>query len=322
MTEILIYSTETIEFLAKELQNGELVAIPTETVYGLAGNAYDNEVVKKIYLAKNRPSQNPLIAHYHDIAQAQQDVLFTEEALNVAAYYWPGPLTLVLSKNFKCKISNIATCGLATAAIRVPNHPYSLELLKRIDFPLVAPSANISGSLSPVNAEQVYKSLKGKIKWILDGGKAIQGLESTIINMSSSTAIILRPGIVTAEDIYDTTKIAVEYGAEKTQIAIAPGMNFPHYAPKCPLRLSTNNPKPGEALLAFGPANIPEGFSYVLNLSESADLKEAASNLFAHLHTLEDMGVSSIAVMPIPHTGIGTAINEKLIKAAEAKNNC
>ncbi|HUT51518.1 MAG TPA: L-threonylcarbamoyladenylate synthase [Alphaproteobacteria bacterium] len=314
---------ENILEAAGLLRAGALVAFPTETVYGLGGDATDDAAVAAIFEAKGRPSFNPLIIHLSSREAAETVAAFDERARAVAARHWPGPLTLVLPRARDCPVSLLAGAGLETIAVRVPGHPVAHALLNAVGRPVAAPSANRSGAVSPTRAEHVAAELGDAVALILDGGPCPVGIESTVLDLSGETACLLRPGAVTAEDI-GTEVGALEIGDvsegvrardDGAQILRAPGQLASHYAPKAPLRLGCADPRPGEALLAFG-ADVPDGFARVLNLSGTGDLTEAAANLFAHLHTLDEAGVSGIATMPIPEVGLGRAINDRLRRAA------
>ena len=319
MSKILTASEENLAKLAELLVRGEVVAFPTETVYGLGADASNEEAVAKIYAIKNRPSFNPLISHYSSADKAWLDVAPNELAFKLAEKFWPGPLTFILPKAKRTRISSLATAGLDCAAVRVPAHPIAMKLLEKLDIPIVAPSANPSTKLSPVSAEHVMNSLGSKLEWILDGRESEVGIESTVIDLTTDTPVILRAGIITEEEIFS---VIGRHCEERSDEAIplsrikSPGMMDRHYSPNVKLRLTTNNPQPNEALLAFGSENIPQGFSLVKNLSPEANLQEAASNLFKYLHELDAMNVSGIAVMPIPNEGIGIAINDRLRRAA------
>ncbi len=315
---ILPAETANISTMAKQLQAGDIAAIPTETVYGLAGDATNPAAVARIYTAKQRPARNPLIIHYASIDAMREDVYITPLAEKLAQAFWPGPLTLVLPQTPTCRISDLATAGLDTLAVRVPAHPVTQALLTACQRPLAAPSANRSGQLSPVSATQVAASLGDRIGFILDGGPCERGIESTILDVSGDIPHILRPGSIT-EAMLTFVIGPVQYGqAGVVDAPKAPGMLYRHYAPACPLRLSVDKPIPGETLIAFGPGPIPEGFASVLNLSPQGDLNEAAQHLFDYLYQCEQSGATRIAVMPIPSEGVGVAINERLHKAAEA----
>lgn len=319
MTQILQPTERDIKLVAEKLRRGEVVAVPTETVYGLAGDATNAHAVERIFFIKKRPPKNPLISHYLDAKAVQQDGVMNGAAQKLAQAFWPGPLTLVLPKSRECRIAKIVSDGLSTIAVRVPAHPVMRKVLAEAGRPLAAPSANPSGRLSPVSAMHVKQDLEGKIAFVLDGGQCEVGLESTIVDVSGKEPVILRAGTITVEDIEAKTglKLAVYQGDSKGAPK-APGMAFRHYAPRCPLRLTTDNPIEGEGLLTFDNAPVPKGFATMLNLSPSGDLEEAAANLFRYLHQLEEQGVSRIAVAEIPNVGIGIAINERLRKAAES----
>lgn len=305
---------QNIQKVSRELLCGEVVSIPTETVYGLAADSTNADAIKKIYRIKNRPEINPLIAHFFSLEQIEQQVEINTTVEKLAAKFWPGPLTIVLKKKTNCQIDNLATAGLATVAVRIPVHPVTLKLLELVEIPLVAPSANPSGRLSCVTAEQVQKLLGNKINWVLDGGQCQIGLESTVIDLSEGQPSLLRYGAISVYQLENICgKILLP---EKNQSIKSPGMLLKHYAPKCPIRLSFDNPRVNEALIAFG-CSIPDlPFARIVNLSEKGDLEEAASRLFSVLHDLEESGVDSIAVMPIPEEGIGKAINDRLSRAA------
>ncbi len=331
MSKLLTASEENLAKLAKLLSQGEVVAFPTETVYGLGADASNEEAVAKIYAIKNRPSFNPLISHYSSAEKAWKDVIPNELAYKLAEKFWPGPLTMILPKSKNSRISSLATAGLDCAAVRVPAHPVAMGLLEKLDIPVVAPSANPSTKLSPVSAEHVLNSLGKKLDYILDGGECEVGLESTVIDLTMDTPVILRAGVITEEEIIAV--ILSPHGGRKDPDCKTPGSSRPlapqdgnslkspgmmekHYSPNVRLRLTTNNPQPNEALLAFGSENIPQGFSFIKNLSPGGNLQEAAANLFKYLHELDAMNVSGIAVMSIPDEGIGVAINDRLRRAA------
>lgn len=298
---------------AERLRAGALVAFPTETVYGLGGDATDDRAVAAIFEAKRRPSFNPLIVHLPSLAKALAVAAFDARARSVAAKFWPGPLTLVLPRAADCPVSLLASAGLETIAVRVPGHPVAHALLNAADRPIAAPSANRSGAVSPTRAEHVAAELGDAVAMILDGGACPVGIESTVLDLSGGTPKLLRPGAVTAEAI-EAEIGPLSYGDGGDGVR-APGQLESHYAPKTPLRLGCASPRPGEALLAFGDPE-PEGFARTLNLSPRADLTEAAANLFAHLHALDAAGASGIATMPVPDEGLGRAINDRLRRAA------
>ena len=298
------------------LERGELVAFPTETVYGLGADAANDAAVSKIYAAKERPATNPLIAHVADVAAAEALIDMPEPARRLAATFWPGPLTIVAQAKADAPVSAIARAGLPTLAVRVPAHPVAQALLQAFGGPVVAPSANISGRLSPTEAEHVAESpLSQHVALILDGGECDVGLESTIVGFDEmGAAMLLRPGGIAAEEIERVLGAPLKRPAPAPERPIAPGQLSSHYAPRAKLRLNVERPQPGEMYLGFGPEapyDVPG-----LNLSPSGDLKEAAQNLYAYLHILDATGVESIAVAPIPEQGLGEAINDRLRRAA------
>lgn len=318
-------NSKSIEEAAEFLRGGGLVGMPTETVYGLAANALDGDAVAKIFEAKGRPSFNPLIIHVPDIAAAGQYVEVNETAESLANSFWPGPLTMVLPRKKGGGISELASAGLDTLAIRVPAHAAALALLKASGLPLAAPSANSSGSLSPTTPAHVHDQLGASVDMILAAGACKVGLESTVIDLSAGVPEILRPGGVTAEQIADVLGTDIGYAESsdedpKSKVK-SPGMLLKHYAPNIPVRLNAVDVKDGEALLAFGatkfmvPKDFPE--DCLRNLSEGQDLHEAAANLFAMLKDLDQSGAQAIAVMAIPQDGIGVAINDRLARAAK-----
>lgn len=297
------------------LHAGEVVAIPTETVYGLAADATNDKAIVKVYELKNRPSFNPLISHVPDIATAKQYVKFSKTAEMLAEYFWNTahhrPLTLVLPRLEKTKLSHLATAGLDTVAVRIPGHPIALELLRQFGRPLAAPSANPSNNISPTTAEHVRLGFGDKAPFILDGGPCLVGLESTIIDMTQDQPVLLRPGGTTVEEIEEILKMCVLKHNDPSASIKAPGMLKRHYAPRLPLRLNVTDPLESEAFLGFGPIE-----KATLNLSPSGDLKEAACNLFSMLRQLDTPKFMGIAVMPIPSTGLGLAINDRLNRAS------
>ena len=303
------------------LRRGGLVAFPTETVYGLGADAANPRAVAGIYEAKGRPSFNPLIAHVADLEAAQRIASFDSRALALAEAFWPGPLTLVLPKAGTCPVSDLATAGLDTVAIRVPDHPVAHALLKAFGGAVVAPSANISGHVSPTTAAHVQADLDGRIDMIVDGGPVEVGVESTIV-ACLDVPMLLRPGGLPREAIERVLSMALarppEDPATDNHQPLAPGMLASHYAPRTPVRLMAGDVKPSEALLAFGPTLPPSAASAkaVLNLSKDGDLGEAAANLFGYLRALDVKGATGIAVMPVPTHGLGEAINDRLRRAA------
>ena len=302
------------------LEAGGLVAFPTETVYGLGADATNARAVARLYEAKGRPAFNPLIAHVSDLQTARRIARFDDKSLRLAETFWPGPLTLVLRKAPGCPVSDLATAGLETIAVRVPAHPVAQEILRAFGKPVVAPSANISGHVSPTTATHVFGDLAGRIDLIVDGGPVSVGVESTIVGCFE-TPMLLRPGGLPRDDIERVlgeklARMPEEAGADEAQ-PLAPGMLASHYAPRTPVRLNARQLKAGEALLAFGPDMISVADkTSVMNLSEAGDLVEAAANLFGYLRELDAGGSHAIAVMTIPDEGLGEAINDRLRRAA------
>jgi L-threonylcarbamoyladenylate synthase len=305
---------------ARILAAGGLVAFPTETVYGLGADATDGSAVARLYAAKGRPSFNPLIAHVTDAAAARRLARFEADAARLAEAFWPGPLTLVLPKADSCPVSELATAGLDTIAVRVPRHAVAQELLAAFGRPVVAPSANRSGHVSPTTAAHVLADLSGRVDLIVDGGATPVGVESTIVACLGEPSL-LRPGGVPREDIervlgHPLAEVAAGIAVEDAPLA--PGMLASHYAPHTRMRLNAHRVETGEALLAFGPATVAGAQQAVktLNLSPRGDLIEAAANLFSHLRALDAAKATMIAVMPLPQDGLGEAINDRLQRAA------
>jgi L-threonylcarbamoyladenylate synthase len=300
----------------KMIVAGKLVAFPTETVYGLGGDATQGTSVAAIFAAKGRPSFNPLIVHFPDAVHAGEHAIFDARADELAARFWPGPLTLILPLRPQSAISRLATAGLDSVAVRVPSHPVARALLTAAGRPIAAPSANLSGQISPTAAIHVAEELGGAVDLILAAGKSAIGLESTILDLSGVEAVLLRPGAISEADITDAIGPILRFDGDPDR-PNAPGQLRRHYAPATPIRLNATTTGPGEALLAFGPDPFASrGAEMVLNLSETGDLIEAAANLFAMLRTLDAGGHRHIAVMPIPRTGLGIAINDRLSRAA------
>ncbi|MBM3548073.1 MAG: threonylcarbamoyl-AMP synthase [Alphaproteobacteria bacterium] len=297
-----------IDEAVSALAAGRLVAFPTETVYGLGADSTSDEAVARVYEAKGRPVFNPLIAHLPDLAAAERLVVFTDAARRLARAFWPGPLTLVLPRTADCPVSLLASAGLETLAVRVPDHPLALSLLRAVGRPLVAPSANPSGQLSPTTAQHVRDALGNKVAVVLDGGPCRVGVESTVVDLSGERPVLLRPGGVPAESIDAILGPLAMPGEGPIR---SPGQLESHYAPAAAVRLNAAEARPGEALLAFGPTSSP-----ALNLSPAGDVVEAAANLFSYLRRLDRPGITAISVMPIPEHGLGRAINDRLRRAA------
>ena len=305
-------SPEAVARAAALLRAGRLVAFPTETVYGLGGDATDERAVAAIFAAKDRPRFNPLIVHVPNLAEAEALVVFDARARKIAARFWPGPLTLVLPRRPDSGVSLLACAGLDTIAVRVPAHPIARALLRAAGRPIAAPSANRSGRVSPTEAVHVAPEFGAEVATIIDGGRCRVGLESTVLDLTGETPALLRPGGIPIEAL-SALLGPITVGAPGP--LKSPGLLASHYAPALPLRLDAVDARRGEALLAFG-AGIPPGFVEVLWLSRSGDLAEAAANLFAMLRRLDRPTFSGIAVTPIPEHGLGLAINDRLRRAA------
>ena len=318
MAEILTTSNALERALAL-LDRRDIVAIPTETVYGLAADATNGAAVARIFEAKGRPRFNPLIAHVADMAMAERIAVFDPLSRQLAAKFWPGPLTLVLPLRTTSLIHPLVTAGLDTIALRIPKG-FGGALIARLGRPLAAPSANSSGKISPTTAEAVAADLGGKIPLIVDGGATPVGLESTIVKVEDGKLHLLRPGGVAVEDIEAVAGAKLVRGAKSG--VQAPGMLASHYAPGANVRLNATEVAADEALMAFGPvrAQGAEDAVAVLNLSPGGDLREAASNLFAYLQSLDCSGAATIAVEPVPMAGLGEAINDRLARAAAPRD--
>jgi L-threonylcarbamoyladenylate synthase len=306
------------------LAGGGLVAFPTETVYGLGADATNPDAVARLYRAKGRPSFNPLIAHVCDFAAAQRIARFNAQATALADAFWPGPLTLVLPKTRNCPVADLATAGLDTVAIRVPAHPVARAILHAFGGPVVAPSANLSGHVSPTTAAHVQSDLEGRIDLIVDGGAVAVGVESTIVGCFEQP-MLLRPGGLPREEIervLDRPLLQPPDDFNSDAQPLAPGMSASHYAPQTKVRLNADRIEAGEALLAFGPDQVPgiDAATIVMNLSPRGDLAEAAARLFGYLRALDNKNARTIAVMPVPHHGLGEAINDRLRRAAMGRD--
>jgi L-threonylcarbamoyladenylate synthase len=304
---------DAIRRAAQALARGEIVAFPTETVYGLAGNALDARAVAKVFAAKERPRFNPLIVHVLGLAEAGEYGLVNEAARKLASAFWPGPLTLVMRRRSTCGIADLLSAGLDTIALRAPAHPVAQALLVKAALPLAGPSANRSGRISPTAAAHVEAELGDRPAMILDGGPSPLGIESTVVSVVGEPAQ-LRPGAVPRETI-ERVLGAPLVAAKSAERAASPGQLPTHYAPRTPLRLDACAVHADEALLAFG-GDVPAGARVTVNLSQSGNLEEAASKLFAALRELDQAGATAIAVMPIPAFGLGEAINDRLRRAA------
>lgn len=308
------------EIAIHHLKNGAIIAIPTETVYGLAGNALDGNAVAQIFIIKNRPQFDPLIVHVSETGAVERYTLeFPDVARMLAGHFWPGPLTLLLPK--RPIIPDLVTAGLPTVAIRMPAHPLALNLLRNLDFPLAAPSANPFGYVSPTTAQHVYDQLNGSIPYILDGGTCQVGVESTIVGFENGQPIVYRLGGLTIEEI-ESVAGRVELRLQHTSNPSAPGMLDSHYAPRKPLylgdlkELSVQFKNKKNGILAFqASSDLPESDSQMV-LSQAGNLEEAAQNLFAAIRTLDGADIEVILAEKVPDHGLGRAINDRLFRAA------
>ena len=311
---ILPATPEAIRQAAQALARGDIVAFPTETVYGLGANALDARAVAKVFAAKERPRFNPLIVHVPDLAAAELYAVITDTARLLAEAFWPGPLSLVLQKRPACGIADLVSAGLDTIALRAPAHPVAQALLAEVKLPIAAPSANHSGRVSPTTAAHVQAELGELPAMILDGGPCPLGIESTVVSVIGLEPGLLRPGALPREAIELVLGRPLAR-AKANHRGASPGQLAIHYAPATPLRLNVTRPEAGDALLAFGP-DTPDFDGPTRNLSRQGDLNEAAAKLFATLRELDQMGATAIAVMPIPAHGLGEAINDRLQRAA------
>lgn len=318
--ELLPLSDAALTRAAAALRTGRLVAFPTETVYGLGGDAGNDRAVAAIFEAKGRPSFNPLIVHVADVGHAESLVEFDERARALADLLWPGPLTLVLPRRATAPVSLLASAGLDSLAVRLPAHPAARALLQVFGGPLAAPSANRSGHVSPTAPVHVAEEFPdggpgGHLALILAAGRCSVGLESTVLDLTGARPTLLRPGAVTAEELGQILETEIASAAPDGAVK-APGMLASHYAPDRPVRLDATSANADEAVLAFGPDRFMLGGGERLNLSPTGDLNEAAANLFAMLRSLDRAPARAIAVMPIPESGLGIAINDRLRRAA------
>ncbi|HWH18402.1 MAG TPA: L-threonylcarbamoyladenylate synthase [Allosphingosinicella sp.] len=306
-TEIRPYGKHAIAEAARLIRQGLPVAVPTETVYGLAADATSGEAVARIYEAKGRPAFNPLIVHVRDLDQAQEYGDFSDAALAAASLYWPGALTIVVPRREGSPVADLATAGLATIALRCPQHPAMQDLLKASGLPLAAPSANASGGISPTSADHVLKTLEGRIPLVIDGGRTSQGIESTIVGFVEDKVTLLRPGPIDFEEVALFSRLSPGTSSGRIE---APGQLASHYAPSKPLRLNADAPEADEWMIGFGEIGGDD------TLSAKGDLAEAAARLFHALHRAEGSARRGIAVAPIPMKGVGVAINDRLTRAA------
>ena len=309
-----IYSPNSINLIKakKNLENNNVIGLPTETVYGLAANAYSDKSVEKIFKLKKRPPFNPLIIHFKNLKDLKKDVICNDSFIKLYKAFCPGPITFVLNKNPKSKISKIANAGKKTIAVRVPKHKVARKLLKILDVPLAAPSANISSKLSPTCANDVVDEFGNKVKLILDGGQCKIGLESTIVDLTGKPTI-LRQGIITREEINKILRKKITVN-KKPKTIKGPGQLKLHYSPGIPILMNTKHPKNNEAFITFG-KKFKDSKNH-FNLSKNDNLNEAANNLYKMMRKIKKRNFKSIAVCKIPDFGIGRAINERLRKAS------
>ena len=310
-SNIFSFSKKVLKKTYLSLNQGKIVGLPTETVYGVAGNAYSKKAIKNIFKIKKRPKRNPLIIHYYNIKMAERDVILNKYFYRLFKKFCPGPITFVLKKKQNSKICSLATANLDTVAIRFPSHKIIRSILKFSNFPLAMPSANISSKLSPVNAFDVLDEFKNKLKIIINGGQAKFGIESTVIDLTSKPKI-LRPGIISSQEIKKILK--TEFSQKKTKL-VSPGMMRKHYSPGIPVIIGKNPYKKDQAFIVFGKKfkNNPNFF----NLSKKGDLKEAAANLYRIMRMNKKNGYKKIFVSKIPNLGPGIAINDRLIRASK-----
>jgi L-threonylcarbamoyladenylate synthase len=313
---IVAAADEAIARAAEALARGEIVAFPTETVYGLGANARDASAIAKVFAAKARPRFNPLIVHVPGEAEAETYAVVNDTARKLMGAFWPGPLSLVLPRRADCAIADLVSAGHDTVALRAPSNAIALALLQAAKLPIAAPSANRSQRVSPTTAAHVAAELGDLPAMILDGGPCTLGLESTVLGVAGDEVTLLRPGALPREEIEKVLGHAVAMPGTGAELG-SPGQMEVHYAPDTPLRLDATSPRQGEALLAFGP-DAPQ-FSPMINLSPRGDIGEAAANFFAALRELDALGARAIAVMPIPNHGLGEAINDRLRRAAASR---
>lgn len=311
MPSISPLNDSSIKIAASALRAGNLVAFPTETVYGLGADATNDTAVAKIFEAKGRPKFNPLIVHFPDMDGVENVAELSPLAIKLAAQFWPGPISFVLPRKADAGLSLLVSAGLPSVAARIPAHEGARRLLQTAGIPIAAPSANRSGRISPTTAAHVAADFGEEVAYLLDIGPCAVGVESTVIDLTETKPLVLRPGGITAEQIEAAIGHPVDVAPVNKENPKSPGMLLSHYAPQLPIRLNANAANDGEALLGFGPSSTA-----TMNLSVRGDLVEAAANLFAYLHDLDDPKWSGIAISPIPEQGLGCAINDRLRRAA------
>lgn len=304
---------DNLDRAAAALSRGDLVAFPTETVYGLGADATNGTAVAAIFETKGRPRFNPLIVHVQDLNAAEEIATFNDQAKQLAAVHWPGALTLIARQRSNSPLSDLISAGLDTVALRVPNHAIARTLLQRSGLPIAAPSANRSGHVSPTTAAHVAADFAGTDLLIIDGGATPMGLESTVVDVTSDVPALLRPGAIPRRDI-EAVLGCLLADRQPDDALRSPGLLKSHYAPSTKVILDVTEPMPGDVVLAFGP--VTDAGADTINLSATGDLKEAAANLFSALRDLDRRGAKRIAVMPIPTDGLGEAINDRLRRAA------
>ena len=310
-SNIYSFNKKTLKKTVNSLNQGNIAGLPTETVYGLAGNAYSDRAVKKIFKLKKRPSKNPLIIHYDNYKSASKDVLLNENFFKLYKKFCPGPMTFILKKSKKTKISPLATSKLNTVAIRFPRHRVIKTMLKYLNYPLAMPSANLSSGLSPVNALDVFDEFKKKLKIIINGGNSKVGIESTVIDLTGKPKI-LRPGVITAKDFKNFLKIDL---SRKNYKIKSPGMMKRHYSPGIPVIIGKKPKSLSDAYIVFGKKF--KNFENYFNLSKKGDLKEAAANLYKIMRKIKKKGYKKIFISKIPNKGPGIAINDRLTRASK-----
>ena len=310
-SNIYSFNTKSLKKTIKSLKQGNLAGLPTETVYGLAGNAYSKKAIEKIFKLKNRPKINPLIVHYNSLKDAKKDVVLNKNFNKLYKKFCPGPLTFILKKNTKSKIHSMVTANLDTVAIRFPSNRVIKTILKFLDFPLAMPSANISSGVSPVSALDVFEDFKKKLKIIIDGGKSKIGIESTVIDLTGKPKI-LRPGIISLNEIRSFLKISSVKQNSKIR---SPGMMKKHYSPGIPIIFGGKPSKPDDACIVFGKKHNKN--QNYFNLSKKANLKEAAANLYKIMRKIKKRGYKKIFIAKIPSRGPGLAINDRLLRASK-----
>ena len=309
-SNIYSFNKEVLNKTVKYLEEDNIAGLPTETVYGLAGNAYSKKALKKIFKLKKRPKNNPLIVHYYKIKDAEKDVILNKDFYKLYEKFCPGPITFILKKKEYSKIHSLATADLNTIAVRFPSHKIIRSILKLVNFPLAMPSANMSANLSPVNAIDVYEEFNNKIRIIVDGGKSKIGIESTVIDLTSKPKI-LRPGIISSKEI--KKYLNINFSKVKSKVK-SPGMLKKHYSPGIPISLRGKPTSLNHAYIVFGKKY--RNRSNYFNLSKKADLKEAAANLYKIMRKIKNKGYKKIFVCKIPNLGPGIAINDRLERAS------